>query len=354
MENIVTLLKNYNFGLNTVWDYFIAFIVFFGVLFVLKSIQSIIISRLKKLSKKTETAIDDTLISIFEDIKPPLYFVVAIYASIQYLSVGSFLGKIFTILFIFVIVYEVVRAGQKIVHYGLEVYVEMQKREGEGVNHSLVNAGKTMASVLLWSIGILLILSNLGVNITSLVASLGIGGIAVALAVQNILGDIFSSFTIYLDEPFQVGDFIVVGADSGTVEKIGLKTTRLRTLRGEELVIPNKELTSARIQNLKRMNSRRISFSITVVYDTDNGKLNIFPDIIKRVINNIDHLEFVRCHLAELSDSGSAFEIVYLVDTSDHNVFMDAKHKMNVDILSQLEENEINLAYTTQTIVVKK
>jgi small-conductance mechanosensitive channel len=200
----------------------------------------------------------------------------------------------------------------------------------------------------------MLVLSNLDINISSLVASLGIGGIAVALALQNVLGDMFSSFSIYADKPFRVGDFIVIGKDQGTVEKIGMKTTRIRTLQGEELVVSNKELTSTRVQNFKKMKRRRVLFQLGVVYGTKPEQLESISKIIKEIVDKIDGVDYDRCHFSTYGDFSLNFEVVFYVNSSDYADYMNKKEKANLAIYKRFAEEKIEFAYPTQTIFVNK
>ena len=207
---------------------------------------------------------------------------------------------------------------------------------------------------VIWGFGILLVLSNLGINISSLLAGLGIGGIAVALALQNILGDLFSAFAIYLDKPFEVGDFIVVGESKGTVEKIGIKTSRLRALQGEELIISNKELTNARIQNFKKMKERRITFRLGVTYETPLEKLKKIPEIIKQIITSFEDTRFERAHFVQFGDFALIFEVVYYMTTPAYIDYLNTQEKINFKIKEIFEKENIEMAYPTQTIFLKK
>jgi len=210
-----------------------------------------------------------------------------------------------------------------------------------------------LARVLLWAVVGLMILDNLGVNITTLVASLGIGGIAIALAVQSILGDLFASLSIVLDKPFVVGDFIIVDTMLGTVEKIGLKTTRVRSLGGEQIVFSNNDLLKSRIQNLRRMEARRIVFRFDVTYDTPEPTLRQLPALLEEIVAAQPQTRFDRAHLASLAAPGYTFETVYYVDSADYRVFMDTQQEVYLGIVSMLARHEVRLALPVQAIQVQ-
>ncbi|PLX26191.1 mechanosensitive ion channel protein MscS [Candidatus Parcubacteria bacterium] len=352
---MIETLQAQIFWNNTAWDYLVAFGVFVLLLLMLKIFQVIILKKLRTLAKKTRTNLDDAFIDYISSIKPPVYLLVSLWVGAQLIILPDYIQKAIMFFFVIVLVYEVVRAMEKVVVYGIESYGRKKSAEYDPrQNASMVHLSKLIVRITLWSIGLLMILSNLGVNISSLVASLGIGGIAIALAVQNVLGDVFSSFSIYLDKPFEVGDFITIGTDSGTVEKIGLKTTRIKTMRGEELVVPNKELTSTRVQNFKKLDKRRDVIEIGVTYDTSYDKLEKIPTMVEEVISSVAGVDFDRCHFSKYADSSLNFEIVYFVGTSAYAEFMDAKQQINLNLFKRFAEEKIEFAYPTQTLFVNK
>lgn len=211
-----------------------------------------------------------------------------------------------------------------------------------------------IARVAIWSIILLACLDNLGINITTMIAGLGVGGIAVALAAQNILGDLFASLSIVLDKPFVVGDFLIIGDFLGSVEKVGLKTTRLRSLSGEQLIFSNNDLLGSRIRNYGRMFERRVLFSIGVTYQTPAEKLRAIPDMLRRAVESQEHVRFDRAHFQKYGDFALVFEVVYYVLSADYNRYMDIQQAINLRIYEDFDENEIEFAYPTQTIFVNK
>jgi small-conductance mechanosensitive channel len=207
--------------------------------------------------------------------------------------------------------------------------------------------------MLLWTIILLVALDNLGFNVTTLIAGLGISGIAIALAVQNILGDLFSSFSIVLDKPFVIGDFIIIDEYLGTVEYVGIKTTRIRSLSGEQLIFSNSDLLKSRIRNFKRMFERRVVFSVSVVYGTSHENLVKIPKMIREIILNQDRVRFDRAHFKEYGAYSLNFEIVYWIQNPDYNVYMDTQQNINLAIYEQFNREGIQFAYPTQTVLLQ-
>jgi len=328
-------------------------IAFAGSFFVLRVFRLHTLRKLQAFAKKSHTNIDNIAITFFDEVRPIFYFSVSLYIASFFLILPQQVDFVLRALVLFVTLYEGIRGLQRIVDYALRQYLRRRSDAAEE-SGTMVTAGKIIVNTILWSIGALLLLSNLGINITSLVASLGIGGVAIALAVQTILGDIFSAFSIYFDKPFEVGDFIVIGDDSGIVGKIGLKSTRLQTLRGEELIISNKELTSTRIQNFKKLDRRREVLVLSVVYDTGMKKLRSIPDLAKQAVEKSVDAIFDRCHLNTLSDSSIDYELVYYVDSGDFVAYMDAKQTILQHLLESFREKGIDFAYPTQEVVLKK
>ena len=206
--------------------------------------------------------------------------------------------------------------------------------------------------LVVWAAVLLLLLDNLGVNVTTLIAGLGVGGIAVALAAQNVLGDLFASLSIVLDKPFVVGDFIAVADFMGSVENVGLKTTRLRSLSGEQVVFSNTDLLNSRIRNYGRMFERRVVSSFGVTYQTPAAKLRRIPEIIREIVQGQAKVRFDRAHFQKLGDSALSFEFVYYVLTPDYNHYMDVQQNINLALLEQLAAEGVEFAYPTQTVFV--
>jgi len=230
-------------------------------------------------------------------------------------------------------------------------YATQEAAENSSVANAL-HLIQLLARVVVWSIAFLLILNNLGFDVTALIAGLGIGGIAIALAAQNILGDLFASLAIVLDQPFVVGDFVIVGDKMGTIEQIGIKTTRIRSLSGEQLVCSNADLLSSRIHNYKRMAERRVVFSIGVTYQTPADKLEALSRMLRAIVEGQERVRFDRAHFARFGDSTLDFEVVYWVLSPDYNLFMDIQQQINLAIVRQLAGEGIDIAYPTRTVIM--
>jgi small-conductance mechanosensitive channel len=211
-----------------------------------------------------------------------------------------------------------------------------------------------LTRLTVWAMAALLVLANLGINITAMVAGLGIGGVAVALAAQNILGDLFASASIVLDKPFVLQDFIVVGEDMGTVEHIGLKTTRVRSLSGEQLIFANSDLLRSRIRNFQRMNQRRVVFTIGVTYQTPPAKLAAIGAMLRQAVEAQSPTRFDRAHFKQYGDSALIFEVVYYVLSADYNLYMDVQQAINLAIFQRFADERIAFAYPTQTVYLQK
>jgi small-conductance mechanosensitive channel len=347
-------LQAMKIGQNTGYDYFLTIVIFVGLAVILKIFQAIILARLHKLALKTKTELDDILIEIFKKIKPPFYFFISIYFSIKILVLPSFFMKTLFVLFVIIVVYEVIKAVERLVDYFLRKYLEKNQKDPEANPHSdaMIKVMQMIIRTILWLIGITLVLSNLGVNVSSLIAGLGIGGIAIALALQNVLSDLFSAFTIYVDKPFKIGDHIKIGTDRGEVENVGLKSTRIRTVQGEQLIVSNQELTNTRIHNFRRMEVRRANFSIGVTYDTPAEKLEAI--MIKNIVDRTENVDFARCHFVEYADSSLNFQIVMDIKSKEFGAYLDVRQAVNMAIFKKFAEQKIEFAYPTQTIFVNK
>jgi small-conductance mechanosensitive channel len=239
----------------------------------------------------------------------------------------------------------------------IDFWVERYRRrrlETDAAAATTLVAMRFIGKLALYSVLLLLALDNVGVDVTALVAGLGVGGVAVALAVQNILGDLFASLSIVIDKPFVIGDFIVVGDYAGTVEYIGLKTTRLRSLSGEQLIFSNSDLLGSRVRNYKRMAERRILFGFGVVYQTPAEMLAEIPELVRGIIDRQEMARFDRAHFKTFGDSAFEFEVVYFVLSPEYAVYMNVQQAINLELLRELTARDVQFAYPTRTLFIER
>lgn len=337
---------------NRFLDYIIFLLIFLGALIVIKIFRSIILKRLKKWAEKTATTVDDFLIGTLEKIILPLLYFGAFYLSINILVLAPMLEKIINILGVAVLTLFTARLITEIIGYGFKFYWSGRSKDAS-LERSLKGI-LGVVKVIVWGLAIVFFLDNLGFKISSVIAGLGIGGVAVALAAQAVLKDLFSYFSIIFDRPFEVGDFIIVGEYLGAVEYIGIKTTRIRSLGGEQLIFSNTDLTDSRVRNYKRMEKRRVVFRLGVTYQTPQDKLKQIPKIVENIIKNVKDTMFDRAHFFSYGDFSLIFEVVYYVLGSDYNKYMDTQQEINFGLKEELEKQGVEFAYPTQTIYVNK
>lgn len=335
---------------NTFGDYIVASAIFIVTIIIIQLFRNIILGRLGHIADKTDTTLDDFFVSALQAISAYFYVYVSLYFALQFLAVGTALQNALNVILIILAIFEI----NRMIDAGMNgIANDKNGKTGHGTLQALSGMNKVF-SVLVWIIGFLFLLSNIGVNISSLIAGLGIGGVAVALALQNILGDLFSYFAIHFDRPFATGDFIIVGDKMGVVDKIGLKTTRLHALQGEEIIVSNRELTSTQIQNFKKMRERRVVFAVSVTYDTEPEKLKAIPNIIRDIIDSEKSARFDRSHFASFGDSALNFETVYYVKNGDYNGYMDVNQSILLKIARSFRNENIQFAFPTRTIHLQK
>ena len=337
---------------NRVLDYLICVGIFLLSIIVIKIFKLIILKKLKKWAEKTVTTLDDFIVGVFERVVTPFLYLGALYLSVQILTLGASVAKVINVIGIAVLTIFTVRIASKLITYGFEVYSRKAKQSST-LDQSLKGILKVVKFIL-WSGAIIFFLDNLGFKISAVIAGLGIGGVAIALAAQAVLKDLFSYFSILFDRPFEVGDFIIVGDLLGTIEHIGIKTTRIRSLGGEQLVFSNSDLTNSRVRNYKRMQKRRVVFKLGVVYGTSLKTLKEIPPIIEKAIKSIKDTVFDRAHFSSYGDFNLVFEVVYYVLSSDYNKYMDTQQEINFLIKEEFEKRKIEFAFPTQTIHLNK
>lgn len=341
------------FWSNPLSRWVLALLVFVSIVVVLRFVASTVISHLGGVTRRTRTEFDDLLIELLRKTRGLFIILLALWASSLVLTLGTD-GEywLFRVLWIGLL-FQGGLWATGVVNYFLGRYRRKQEEEDPGMATALGAVG-FLAKAGVWAFFVLLLLQNLGVAITPLLAGVSVGGIAVALAVQNVLGDLLSSLSIILDKPFVIGDFIVVGEFSGTVEHVGLKSTHIRSVSGEQLVFSNSDLLNSRIRNYKRMAERRAVFRLGLQYSTPPEKLEAIPGMIRRVVENKDWTRFDRCHFKGFGEYSLDIETVFFMTVPDYDVYMDALQAINLEILRLFAEEGIEFAFPTQTLQLER
>ncbi len=307
-------------------------------------------SRARAWASQSQSGVAATVVDVLEGTSRFLMLVAAVLVGASFLDLpGRWESRLSQLWFVAVAL-QMGLWGMRAIGIGVRHYIA--RHDSSGMTQ--VGASATLMSwglrTLLWSVILLAILSNLGINITAFIASLGVGGIAVALAVQNILGDLFASLSIAVDKPFQVGDFVVVGNVAGTVQMIGLKTTRIRSLQGEEVVMSNTDLLKQTISNYRPMQQRRIVFTFGVTYGTPVEKVEAVPGVVKRLVESHSQLQFDRAHFKGFGESSLDFEVVYIVKDPGFNLYMDMQQALNLGLMRELAALGVEFAFPTRTV----
>lgn len=333
---------------NTVRSYLVAAGIILVISIIVRILKAVTIGRLRAWAERTRTSLDDFLVRGLNRTVLPLLYFMGVYAGLSYLTFPPPFGKALEVVFKIIVVFFVVRMIVSTISYFLRAYLIKQENGEEKIRQ--MRGLMIIVNVVIWCFGLVFLLSNLGYDVTAIIAGLGIGGIAIALAAQTILGDLFSYFVIFFDRPFEIGDFIVVDDKSGTVEYVGIKTTRLKSLGGEQLVFSNTDLTNSRLHNYKRMERRRVVFKLGVIYETPESKLKLIPGLIKSIIENQEDVLFDRAHFSSYEASSLDFEVCYYVLSSDYTRYMDIQQHVNFRIMEEFEKLDIGFAYPTQTL----
>lgn len=337
---------------NTAWEWLLAVGISAATLLTIRLVSALIARHFRPVALRTPLFIDDAIVTMAETTNLVVLAPPALYLGAQSLALPPPLALWLRIVAMICLLIQIAIWGSALIGRWVERYRE-QNLETNAAAVGTTRVLSFIARLVLFSVLLLLALDNLpGVEITALVASLGIGGIAVALAVQNILGDLFASLSIALDKPFVLGDFIKVDDMLGTVEQIGLKTTRLRSLSGEQLIFANADLLNSRIQNFKRMEERRIVFTIRVGYETSTEQVRAIPAMLREIVEAQEQVRFDRAHFARFTDFDLIFEVVYFVLSPDYMLYMDIQQAINLAILERFRAHGIDLAYPTHRIFI--
>lgn len=339
---------------NSIQQWLIAVGITLATLLVLRVAQAVIRQRLETLAQRTDTRLDDLASDLIQRTKFLFILLVAIYAGSLSLSLSEKLADLLRTAVVIGLWIQAGFWGTGLVHYFISTRMEREQSEEDAAGATTLSALGATASVILWALVLLMALDNIpGIEVTALLASLGVGGIAVALALQNILGDLFASLAIALDRPFVIGDFIIIGEYMGTVEKIGLKTTRIRSLSGEQIVFSNSDLLNSRVRNYKVMYERRVVFGFGILYETPLEKVEAVGGIVADIVQQIDNARFDRANFKAFGDSSLDYEVVYYVLDPDYNLYMDIQERINLALMRRFERENIGFAYPTRTLYVE-
>lgn len=348
MNEIVTQ----SFWNNTVYDYlFVLGAIIVGVL-VVRLLKGPVLRKVKDLTSKTKSGVDDFIVDSIERFGIPALYIILVSWAIRLLNMSPRLSGFIDFVTTIIVTVLIIRFISSTILMLLTRYVRQQSGGEEKVKQ--LYGIMVIINVFIWTVGILFLLDNWGMDVTAIIASLGIGGIAIALAAQNIVGDIFNYFVIFFDKPFEVGDFVVIDEKNGVIEYVGLKTTRIKTLSGEQLVFSNSDLTNSRIHNFKKMERRRIVFKIRTNYETTHGQLAEIPALLKAIILEQKPVTFDRAHFFAYTDSGLDFEIVYYVESGEYNLYMDIQQAINLRIHEEFEKRNIGLAVPIRSLYVNR
>ncbi|WP_044198594.1 mechanosensitive ion channel family protein [Dyadobacter tibetensis] len=324
-------------------------LLFLAVSFLaIKIFQVYIISRLKTWADHTRTSWDNFLVKQVDESGIPILYISATYLAITSLNLPEKVKQVVHIAYMVAFAFFVIRAISST--FRRFVYSFLKAQDNSEAKRKQASGLITIVTSVIWVLGGIFIVDNLGYDATTLITGLGIGGIAIALAAQAILGDLFSYFVIFFDKPFEIGDFVVVDDKNGVIEYIGIKTTRIKTLSGEQLVCSNTDLTNSRLHNFKRMERRRIVFGLGVTYQTSHEQLKAIPALVRQIIEADALIQFDRGHFSGYGDFSLNFEFVYYVLSPDYGVYMDKQQAIYLDIFEAFEKRKIEFAYPTQTL----
>jgi small-conductance mechanosensitive channel len=337
---------------NSIQDWGLAFLIALAAIVAFPFMRSIIVQRVAAFAHTTATDWDNFVADVLQRTRGWFLLLVGLYLGSWVLEIPAEIGLYVDQLMVIGFFIQAGLWGSGAIRFWVTDY-RQEKLAEDASRVTAVAALGFIGALVVWVIVLLLILDNLGVEITSLIAGLGISGIAVALAVQNILGDLFASLSIILDKPFVIGDFIIIGDFMGTIENIGLRTTRIRSLSGEQIVFSNTDLVQSRLRNYKQMNDRRIIFTFGVLYQTSPEKVEAIPGIVRGLIEAQAETRFDRAHFKEFGSYALSFEVVYYMLTPDYLVYMDTQQAINLGLFRHFAEEGIEFAYPTQTVFIE-
>ncbi|HAZ12902.1 MAG: hypothetical protein A2X86_08935 [Bdellovibrionales bacterium GWA2_49_15] len=316
-------------------------------LIAVKVFSILVNTKLTEWAKQTESQWDDVVILIIQKRVIPFLYLFVVANSVIALPIPSYIPSAIHKLLIGI-------GGIIAALMSLDLIKAILEHKISGISEQGHKGIVTLVRVVIWALTSLFILDNLGFKVTSIIAGLGIGGVAVALASQTLLSDIFNYFAILFDQPFEVGDHVIVGDTSGTIESMGLKSTKIRSLVGEQIILSNTQLMNTKLHNFKRMDNRRVVFQLGVEYSTTHEQLQSIPTIISKIMTGIPDVKLDRCHFCEFAGSSLNFEIVYYVTGRDYQFHMDKQQQVFLAIFKEFELAKINFAFPTTTVHLAK
>ncbi len=337
---------------NRVADYLVFLIVLAAGIVIITLFKRVVLGRLKRWAQATTWKIDEFIIDVVRKMLVPIAYYGVFFLASKNLALPPGLDRAIGVLGMVLVAFLSAQALIAVARFAIRTYIETA--ESGSARERALQGFMTLVRVVVWGLATVVLLDNLGFRINTIIAGLGIWGIAVALAAQNILGDLFAYFTIMFDRPFEIGDFIIVGDYMGVVNHLGVKTTRINSLGGEQIVMSNKDLTDSRVRNYKRMEKRRVLFRLGVTYQTSYEKLQEIPGIIGEIIRGTEDAAFDRAHFFSYGDFSLVFEVVYYVTGSDYTRYMDIQERINFRIHEEFERRQIEFAYPTQTVYMAK
>jgi len=335
---------------NSPWSWLVALAIGLAIVLSFLAIRRLLVDRVKQSELTVPLKVGGLLLALLRDLRLWSVLALAVYIAATTLVLPPSVPKVLKIVAVSAIGIQVLMTSRLVVDFFINQLLQRRRGPGSPSDSALASATAIIRFVSMLVLGVmtlLLVLANLDVEITPLITGLGIGGVAVALASQSILSDLFGSLSILLDKPFLVGDYIVVGEHSGTVEHIGIKTTRVRSLSGEQLVFTNSDLLSSRIRNYKRMQERRASFSVGVVFGTPISKLQLIPGILRDIVQAQPRTRFERAHFKTIGEYALEFEVVYFVGAPEYLLLMDTQQAVNLEVMRRFAAEGIEFAYPT-------
>lgn len=343
---------NYVVFRNRLIDYLVCVLFMLVGVLAISIFKRIVLSRLRVWASRTRTTLDSFVVDVFRKSLIPLAYYGAFYLSARALTLSPFFNRAIEVAGIFLLTVVAIQFTVSLSRYGIDHY--LASKEKDTARERALAGFSALIKVVIWGLGSIFLLDNLGFRISTVIAGLGIGGIAVALAAQSLLGDLFSYFTILFDKPFEIGDFIVAGEHSGVVEHLGMKTVRIASVNGEQIIVSNKDLTDSRVRNYKRMEKRRVVLKLGVTYRTEDKTLKEIPGIVKGIVEGTPGASLERVHFASYGDFSLVFEVVFYVDGNDYIRYMDVQQEINYRIYEEFARRRIEFAYPTQTVYLTR